>query len=224
MVGQNHLSERYPPADIFQILNEQHRLCSPLDPMADASFELRPDTLIMDWQDAQDLLPWNQMALFHNQLFGIKVAMNDWKAVMCPEDERTLWDVCELIAQHARREGIQPVKRLGKACLTAAVFLRLKRNLQQKGVMVKGLKPSSALSPYLNQYYSPMVEEITLFGEGILPHLTLKNPFRKRIFNSWVNWILPTYRWEAEFDTGDIVTFRDLTQRIIEVKFPVTAL
>jgi hypothetical protein len=220
MMEQNHLSEQYAPAEIFQILNEQHRLCSPLDPMADATFELRPDTCIADWQDAQDLLPWHKLAHFYNQLFRIQVAMKDWKAVMCPEEERTLWDVCVLIAQHTRREGIHPVKRLGSDCLTAAVFLRLKQNLGQKGVAVKGLKPSSALSPYLNQHFSPMVEEIILFGEGILPHLRFKHSFRKRVFTSWLNWLFPKYHWEAEFDTGEVVTFRDLTQRIIAVKFP----
>jgi len=59
----------YTSDELLEIFKEQHRLCSPLDIMADQTFELSRITLIYEWRDAQDLLPWDELADFLNQEF-----------------------------------------------------------------------------------------------------------------------------------------------------------
>src|SRR5688500_19621899 len=100
--------------EIFFIFVEEHRLCSPLDHEANPSFDLQPTSTIDDWIDARDLLPWDKLAKVYNDEFKISVDLETWKGVFEPSDKRTIKDVCDLIANHARIEIIKPVKVLGQ--------------------------------------------------------------------------------------------------------------
>ena len=50
----------------------------------------------------------------------------------------------------------------------------IKRNLEQKGVNVSELRPSSSLTEYLDKNFSPILEEITLTGTSPIEKIDIK--------------------------------------------------
>src|SRR5437773_2188382 len=81
----------------------------------------QPDKLSFD-SSVQDLVEafewyqwtgWPGLGRVCNQVFNIDRSDADWEAVLEPAQERRLDGVCELIAQHARRQVIRPARMLG---------------------------------------------------------------------------------------------------------------
>jgi hypothetical protein len=202
------------PFDILNIFIEQHRLCSPLDPEADPSAELSFNSTIDDWRAANDLLPWKQLSEFLNQEFNISPTEEEWKNVLTPASTRTLKDLCELISKHSTHVDIKPKNLLGQECLSSAVFLTLRKYLERRQVNVSDLRPSSLLTPYLEKYFSEMVEQTTIVANGKKVFDKFETKIKKPGFLNYIN-IFDRDRYE--FLTGDIKTFRDLTLKIIEV-------
>lgn len=206
----------YSANELLEIFREQHRLCSPLDPMADESFVLTRETKIFEWRDAQDLLPWQQLADFLNQEFRISITRSEWKRILTPDDKRTLGDVCDFLSTVAERNVITPVKRLGADCLSAAVFLTLKGNLKGKGVDVSELRPSTPIEPFLEKNFSPLVEEVTLLGVKAFDTIGYGQMARDRRFKYWIDKLFPRWNYRRPLKTGGLHTFRDLVDKILE--------
>lgn len=217
----NHYS-KYSPNEILEIFKEQHRMTSPLDPMADESFTITKETLIIDLQDAQDLLPWKEWTKWLNQCYKIKAKQSDWKKVIKPVTKKTLWHICIFISERAKKEEIKPITLFGNECLSSAIFLTLKRNMKKKGAHVEHLKPSTIISEFLHneRNFSPFLEEVTLTGVKTFETFTLEK--RKRKFNGCIDEILQTimFKQPLNLNTGDLVTFKDLINKIIERKYP----
>jgi hypothetical protein len=205
------------PQDVLNIFVEQHRLCSPLDPEADPYAELTINSTIFDWRDANDLVSWRPLSKFLNESFNIQATEDEWKNALEPSSIKTLRDVCELIANHSTHADIEPKTLFGNECLSAAVFLTLKKYLQLRQVDVTDLRPSSLVSPYLDKYYSAMVEQTTIIANGkpVFDKLDAK-----RIKTGFFNYINIFDKNRYTLTTGDIKTFRDLTLKIIEVNKP----
>lgn len=214
------MSERifYTSNELLEIFKEQHRLCSPLDPMADATFVLSRETKIWQFSAAQDLLPWYEYAKFLNQEFRIDVPEKQWKTVLNPDDKQTLGNLCDFLSTVAEKEVIKPVKRLGKECLSATIFLTLKKNLKNKEVDVANLKPSTKIAEFLSTYenFSPLVEEVTLTGVKTFEKFEYGILQTERRFKYWIDKIFPNWVYKRPIHTGDIQTFRDLVEKIME--------
>jgi hypothetical protein len=208
------IKQKITPTDVLSILIEQHRLCSPLDPEADPYAELSFASTIDDWRDANDLIPWRPLSEFLNKEFQIKATEDEWKSVLTPSSARTLQDVCMLISKHSLREDIRPVKLLGQECLSSAVFRTLIKYLSQRQVDVSEIRPSTPLTPYLEKYFSEMVEQTTIISNGKKVFEQFETKRKKTGFFNYIN-IFDKDRYT--FLTGDIKTFRDLTLKIIEV-------
>jgi len=210
----------YSSDELLEIFKEQHRLCSPLDPVADETFVLNRETKIWELRDAQDLLPWDEYADFLNQEFRIGVPLGRWKTVLNPDDTRTLGDLCDFLSTVAEKEIIKPVKRLGAECLSAAIFLTLKRNLKNKGVNVSDVRPSTKIEKFLdtNKNFSPLMEEVTLTGLKTFKTVEYGKLETERRFKYWIDKIFPNWVYKRPIHTGDIQTFRDLVERIMENK------
>ncbi len=206
----------YSPEEVLAIFKEQHRLCTPLDPMGDPTYIIERDSPIDLWRASGDMLDWDYLADFLNQEFRVGIPTQDWKAAMLPEHKKTVWDVCVLLAQHAVKPDFHPVMRMGHECLSAGVFLTLKKNLKDKGVDVSDLRPSSKLDHYFDKHFSPMVEEITLSGVHVLDKIDVGPPTSERRLVHWLDRFLPRFVFHHSIDTGSIVTFRDLVEKIIE--------
>ena len=144
--------------EILKIFIEQHKICSPLDPEADPFEILSMDSTIDEWRNANDLLAWRPLSRFLNEEFDMKNSEEEWSAVLTPSDSKTLKDVCTFICDNTNYKDVQPIKILGQECLSAAIFLTLKKYLQRRNVDVTDLKPSSSIIPYLEKYFSPMLE------------------------------------------------------------------
>lgn len=208
----------YTSDELLEIFREQHRLCSPLDPMADESFVLTRDTTIGELRDAQDLLPWDGYANFLNKEFRIDVSLKEWDLVLNPDEKRTLGQLCDFLSTVARKESVKPIKRLGDECLSAAIFLTLKRNLMQKGVNVTDLRPSTNIQEFLevNKNFSPLMEEVTLTGVKTFDKLTYGKLQTERRFEYWIDKIFPSWVYRRPIHTGNLLTFRDLVEKIMD--------
>mgnify|MGYP003607266031 CR=1 FL=1 len=210
------LSQQLTPTDILNILIEQHRISSKLDFEADPEAILTFDSTINYWRNAGDLLPWKPLSEFLNECFGISITETKWEQTLTPSRKRTLRDVCKLIAENCEYQDIKPITILGKECLSASVFLTLKKYLKRRNVDVSNIKPSSLIAPYLEKYYSEMLEQIGIISKGskifeefdYKPTRKLKPLERLNIFD----------KSRYSFQTGEILTFRDLTMKIIETK------
>ncbi|HEY1192827.1 hypothetical protein [Flavobacterium sp.] len=211
---------RYTSNEIFEIFNEQHRLCSPLDFMADVSFVLTKKTLIYEWSEALDLLHWKKLAQFFNKEFKIEESLETWDSVLNPDDKRTLGDLCVFIAKVAEKEVVDPIKILGTECFSASTFLTLKRNLKNKGVDVANLRPSTKIEDFLDvdDNFSPLIEEITLTGVQVFDKLEYGKIKSERRYKYWIDKIVPNLIYKRSLTAGEIITFRDLVQKIIENK------
>ena len=210
----------YTPDELFEIFKEQHRLCSPLDIMANETFVLTKETLIDEWRDALDLLPWDELAEFLNQEFRINVPLKTWDRILNPDDKKTLGELCIFLSTIAEKEIIKPVKILGTECLTTAIFMTLRRNLKNKGVDVSNLKPSTKIEEFLdvNKNFSPLLEEVTLTGLKTFDKLEYGKLENERRFRYWIDKIFPNWIYKRSIKTGNIQTFRDLVERIVEDK------
>lgn len=208
----------YTSDELLEIFKEQHRLCSPLDPMADETFVLTRETKIWELSDAQDLLPWYEYADFLNQEFGIEVPVKKWNAILEPDDKQTLGDLCDFLSSVAEKEIVKPVRRLGAECLSAAIFLTLKRNLKNKGVNVTELRPSTQIEEFLdiNENFSPLLEEVTLTGVKTFDKIEYGKLQTEKRFKYWIDRIFPNWVYRRPLHTGDIQTFRDLVEKIMD--------
>lgn len=211
MITMTNKTEKYLPEEILEIFKEQHRLCSPLDPEADPWAEIESEMTIREWRWANDLINWKELSEFLNKEFRIEIPENIWYETLEPSKKRKFIEVCTLIANHAKKDNYQPKKLFGQPCLKASVFLTIKKNLENKGVNISELKPSSSLNEYMNKYFSPVLEEITLTITKPIDKIEIirkkKNGFWK-IFNFW------DYE-NSELLIEDIKTFRDLVEKII---------
>lgn len=164
--------KRHLTADeVFFVFKEEHRLCSPLDPEADPSFELLPTSTVDEWTHARDLLSWDKLSTVYNEEFRIEIPLETWETAFQPSDKRTIQDVCELIAKHATIELISPVKIFGQSCLSSAIFKSIKQNLASKGIDVRSLSPSSRIEPILKNYFGEFVSYINKNLTGVIPEI-----------------------------------------------------
>ncbi|MBD8387197.1 hypothetical protein [Dysgonomonas sp. BGC7] len=206
--------------DVLNIFVEQHRLASPFDPEADPFIELSFDSSIAEWRDANDLISWRPLSLFLNKEFRISPSEKEWKSVLTPSCRRTLKGVCDLIVTHSSNDNIYPMRVLGKECLSSSVFFTLKRSLKEEGVDVSEIRPSTALSPYLDKYFSEMIMLITILAKGYVVfdqfdiiEITRGDKPKKGLAHLFSFFS----KTPLFFETGDIKTFRDLTLKLIEV-------
>lgn len=204
---------KYTPDEVLHIFREQHRLVSPLDVGAEPSIEIKADMSIRDWRIANDLIPWKKLYKILNQEFRVNISEEEWKQVFEPAKEKRLFEVCQLIAKYAETEIVEPVRLFGADCLSAAIFLNLKKKLKERGVDVSELRPSSKLSPYLEKHISHLLTEITLTGLNPIETITEKRK-HKGFWNA-INIFDPN---RYELVTGNIVTFRDLVEKMTAKK------
>lgn len=238
--------------EIFFIFKEEHRLCSPLDPEADPSFDLQPTSTVDEWRDASDLLTWDKLAKVYNVEYRIEIPLETWKTVFVPGDQRTVKDVCDLMSKHAQIEVIKPIKILGQVCLSSAIFKSIKKNLNQKGIDTSNISPSSKIEPVLKKHFGEFLGHINKNFTGVLPEMNERRTTLGKVsgyfgltlilslFGSifWDKLLIVTavtspptiilgYLSVRQFKTQDemltirgIVTFRDLVERIVEMKTP----
>ncbi len=208
----------YTAAELLEIFKESHRLFSPLDPEADETIVLTSDSTIADWREAQDLLPWRSLGMYFNKSFGIDLPLETtWYSVLEPSHKRTIGQVCELIAQHATKEEIPSVRPFGQECQTAAVFLWLKGKLGSSGIDVSALRPSTPVADY-KRHFGLIMDEVLRRGVRTIDKIELEKFPTSEAWKYVIDFFLPNSAYGRRLLTGDVVTFRDLVERIVEAQ------
>jgi hypothetical protein len=179
---------------VLRVVAEIHRQRTHFDPEVDPSAELSFRSTVAEWRSACDLLSWRELGRALNTEWGINAADTEWRSVLEPAHERTLRDVCELIAGRARLPQIVPRGFFGARCTSAGVFLGIRSALAAEGVDTKRLTPSTDLEPYLR--LAPFI--LLTFGarmaQGRLPPLQIERGL-------WVR--------NRRVSLGTLRTFRD---------------
>ncbi|MEL6699313.1 MAG: hypothetical protein AAFV78_08285 [Bacteroidota bacterium] len=211
---------RYTPEEILAIFQEQHRLCSPLDPLVIDPFEANDQTLVWEWIDRFDLLPHRELAEALNHKFDIAAFWKEWETVLYPDDQRTLWDVCKFISARAEKLTFEPITVFGRTCLEAGIFYTIKSELSKQGVKVDLLRPSTQLIDFFekDRDISSLVEIMTLTGVATFGQFEYGDLQRVRRNKYWIDKFIPTFQYIIPIVCKDIGTFRDLVRRVVENK------
>lgn len=119
------------PEYVLAVLRDMHRQQSQYDPDADRGAVLSFGTTVSEWRDACDLLWWRELGRGNNQLWGISCSETEWQSVLEPASQKSLADVCQLIARRAMRPVIRPSRLLGSTCAPAGAFLTIRCCMRQ---------------------------------------------------------------------------------------------
>ena len=92
------IDEPASPEYVLSVMQDDYRQQCQYDPEAQPDVELTFKTTVAEWRNTCDLVATRELGRAENQLWGIRLADNEWRAVLEPAKERTLADVCELIA------------------------------------------------------------------------------------------------------------------------------
>jgi hypothetical protein len=184
MKGQNTFLETpATPEQILGIFQNWQRLeaGNALKEKELLSFE----TSVRDWRDIGDLLGWQQLSVALNKFFGITFSKDEWRATMKPEKQKTLRDICTLIATRAILPTVGELNVFGKPCRTAAAFFALLFCLRKVGLDIGKIRPSSRLDSYLRLHTQTLVEVVSKFAPGKIPVMKTKINLGHRI-SGWV--------------------------------------
>jgi hypothetical protein len=143
------------------------------------------DTTIKHWRDNCELQGWQALGKSLNTYFGTAFSKDEWQVVMKSEKQKTLRDVCSLIATRAILPKVGELKVFGKSCKTASAFFALRLCLQKAGVDVAQIRPSSRLDGFLRLDTQAMIETISRLAPGRLPIMKTKFNMGHR-FSGWV--------------------------------------
>ena len=162
------------PEEVLAVFRELQEL----NPWADEE-RIDSETSVHDWQWVlYDVAAWNECRRSWkavNELFNIAIPYRRWKATVKPMKERTVLQMCELIASVALIEDIRPVSVFGKKCKTAGAFLAVRNTLAKVGIDVSELRPSSPLEPLLRKHHTAFEMEMLKFAPGKLPRVKIED-------------------------------------------------
>jgi hypothetical protein len=180
MNGQYTFSEALAtPEQILAVFQDWQRLewGSALDAKQNLSF----DTTVKDWRDDCELQGWQPLGEALNKFFSTAFSNDEWRAAMKPEKQKTLRDVCLLVASRASLPKVGELKVFGKPCKTASAFFALRSYLQLAGLDVARLRPSTKLDSCLRLHSQAVIEVITKLAPGRMPLVKTKFNFGHRL-------------------------------------------
>ena len=173
MKGHNTFSEKpATPEQILAIVQDWQRL--EWGKALDAEQTLYLNATVKAWRDDCELQGWQQLGEALNKFFGINFSKDDWQAAMKPEKQKTLRDVCGLIATRAKLPRVGDQVVFGKSCKSASAFFALRSCLEQAGVSIVSLRPSTKLDSLLRKHSQAIIESVIKLAPGRLPLMTTK--------------------------------------------------
>lgn len=171
------------PEQILGIFRDWQRL--EFGKVADEKAILSFNTTVSDWRAVSDLHGWRQLGEALNKFFNTTFSKEEWRAAMKPERQRTLWDVCALVASRANLPKIHEAKILGRACKTASAFFALRSHLRLAGLNVELICPSAKLDSCLRLHTQVAIEVICKLVPGRMPLMKTKFNLGHRL-SGWV--------------------------------------
>jgi hypothetical protein len=168
--------EAATPEYVLAVFRDEHRQQCQYDCAADPYVSLSFATSVRDWRLACDLVGSRVLGRALNHMWKIECTGAEWRAVLRPEGERTLADVCRLIASRAHRARIRPVSTLGCDGKSAGAFLTVRALLQQAGAAAEAISPSTPLAGYTRTYFEVFLLQIARLAPGALPPVRVRTP------------------------------------------------
>lgn len=232
------------PAFVLEVLRDSHRHQCAFDPEADTDAQLSFDTSVAEWRDACDLVGTQGLGAALNEVWGITIAPEAWKAVLEPPTSRTLRDVCDLIASQAQKTLVLKAGYLGASSRSAAAFLAVRSLLLRAGADPATIRPSAPIADLARRFPHVFLGAISRLAPGRLPTVTIRTPiyfvaltmflvglvgaavFARRypslglaaalvaVLGVAGTWIASRFLDPAEVRFGTIATFRDLAEVI----------
>lgn len=171
-----HYPPAYEPATPEYVLEVLRRHCD-FDSDCHPDFDFRFESTVSEWIDACDL-GWDQRAgRAMNEYWNLKVTPKEWDAVLQPADVRTLRDLCEFLAPRIQRIVIRPTRFFGRECREAGAFLAIRSILNDHGVAIDDVRPSTLLAPFTRLHPSIFSGPISDLSFGSLPEIRVRHPF-----------------------------------------------
>src|SRR5687767_14100824 len=128
--------------DVFAVIVEVTRQAGPED-SSDFVNELSFETPVREWLLTDEFIGYELATTL--EPFRLRpVSVDEWtRAIGGAEKHRTLGDVCRALAPHFAMLVIEPVNIMGDRSRAAGAFLVVRRLLDDVGVDVSDLRPSS---------------------------------------------------------------------------------
>lgn len=161
---------------VLDAIRDSHRHQCAFDPEADDTVELTFETTVADWRNACDLLDTERLGTALNEIWDIAISAAAWREVLEPPKQRTVHDVCELIAAHANRAVIRRAGSFGASCEAAGAFLAIRALLVRAGVQGSAIRPSLPIAEIARQHGEVFVGPISQLAPGRLPTITIDAP------------------------------------------------
>lgn len=169
--------------EVFAVFQDQHRHAMSIDY---GEGEVEPLGLWMsvaEWRDECDLLPWRQLARAYNDHWNVEIPLSEWKQALTPARSRTLSDVCQLLAKHVRMRHASTPVIFGRACRPVGMFFAVRELLEQRGVEIEELRPSTCLHVYTREHCNLFTDVIAELAPGKLPTVRYEHPAFDRANN-----------------------------------------
>ncbi len=122
-------------------------------------------TTIHEWRESMDLVGWKALGQALNASWGTQFSADQWFNVLEPAREKTIRELCALLATQARRPLVPPARMLGCQCPTAGIFLAIRCLLVQVGAPCD-LRPSTPLAPFLQRWPEVFQQRISRLAPG----------------------------------------------------------
>lgn len=168
------------PDYILAAIQEEWRQCAIPDEAEEPGGSLPGFfTTVHQWREGLGLVGWSRLGYALNKQWGTKISGWRWFQVLVPAREKTLREVCNLLATQARQPVFPRAGFLGCAGQSAGVFLAVRSLLIQAGAS-RDLRPSTSLEPFLRKWPKVFVKQVSELAPGGLP-LAFVNKFFERL-------------------------------------------
>ena len=124
--------------------------------------------------DACQLYDLGVICLFTKIWLGL--SESDWAQVVSGPQMHTVRDFCERIAARMTMPVISLETFIGRTCRPASAFLAISSLLQEAGVDVADVAPSTSLSKLTRQHLDLFLGPIAKLAPGVLPTVQVKRP------------------------------------------------
>ncbi|QDT42774.1 hypothetical protein Pan241w_28630 [Gimesia alba] len=121
--------------------------------------------------EACDLIDDMNIYFYPMEWFGFEYV--EWRDALGCREIKTARDFCEVIASLISLPRIPLVSFCGKPCQPASVFLTVRSLLQDAGVDVKQIAPSTPLKEFTRHYTETFLGPIARLAPGSLPDVEI---------------------------------------------------
>lgn len=170
-IPKRRLSEE----DVMAILAEEHRRREHISPESGGVKLISFDSTVAEYEKTFDVpqrIP--TLARNLNRFFEMNIE-RELCDTMHPPRERTLRDVCRLVAsRNYEQRALLPVQIFGSECAAAGAFVTLKALLKEAGADVSEVAPSTSLAEYARRYTGAF-HNLALMAPGKLPLTHVKH-------------------------------------------------